>query len=280
MRNKGTVLRKTFLNFASIISNTITIMSRLSFILSALLLFFGVCTAAAQNSPAAPVGLVFIGNSITYGALLESPTTQAPPIITAQLIRQQTGNDVYIKNCGLSGSTTYDWMPSTSLLQRAIDAARAYKGNGPLWFSIMLGTNDSAEKGPKGSPVSPANYKHNMQLIIDTLHALFPEAHFLINYPIWYSPTTHNGAIYLQAGLNRLQSYFPDIKTLVKENRKRGIAIVQGNKKAFNFFRGKNNLFTTEQGHSGLFYLHPNKEGAVELATFWAESLMRELKKD
>lgn len=79
----------------------------------------------------------------------------------------------------------------------------------------MLGTNDSACNGPFGSPVEPVSYYTNMKAIIDELLSLYPECKVVIHQPIWYSPNTYNGAMYLATGLKRLKSYTPMIHKLV-----------------------------------------------------------------
>lgn len=85
-----------------------------------------------------------------------------------------------------------------------------------LVFSLMLGTNDSAIKGPNGSPVQPAQYKTNVKVIADELLALYPDSRIVLHRPIWYSPNTYNGAMYLKEGLNRLERYFAEINQLVE----------------------------------------------------------------
>lgn len=230
----------------------------------------------------ANVHVVFIGNSITYGATLASPATQAPPIIVGQLLRKRLATEVEIKNCGVSGYTTFNFLPGQAQFNAVVSAAREMrKTSGPIYFSIMLGTNDSAEQGPLGSPVSTSTYKSNMKKIIDRLHEGFRNAKFIINYPIWYSPNTHNGAVYLQAGLARLKTYHPIIDEIVSEYAKTNPGmVVAGSKDAFNFFEGNTEYFTAEAGNSDTFYLHPNASGARKLAEFWAESIAELAKAD
>ena len=79
----------------------------------------------------------------------------------------------------------------------------------------MLGTNDSAITGPNGAPASPGKYHENMKTIIDKLLALYPKCKVVLHRPVWYSPNTYNGAKYLEEGLNRLQSYYPELQALV-----------------------------------------------------------------
>lgn len=225
-----------------------------------------------------PVNILFIGNSITYGAGLNDRGTQAPPVKCAEKVAEETGRPVFFQNCGLSGATTLDWLPKTSLFRNASKSAQSLTDNGGyLYFSMMLGTNDSAENGPNGSPVCPEDYATNMKTIIGKLHATFPEARFVVNYPIWYSPNTHNGATYLQAGLDRLQSYHPVIDQLVSDLKAEGIEIWTGSKEAFGFFEGKSEYFIAENGYDGTFYLHPNATGAEYLGGFWAESIVETL---
>lgn len=254
-------------------------MKQLRLILSLLLLGIFVCLSAAAKDK---IHVVFIGNSITYGATLADPSTQAPPVITGRLLEKRTKCTVKIKNCGVSGITTYGFLPGRGAYNNAVSGGEEFsKEEGPLYFSIMLGTNDSAEKGPEGSPVDTETYKENIKKIIDALHTKFPKAKFILNYPIWYSPTTHNGATYLQAGLDRLKSYHPVIDNILDEYASSNPGMVNaGLKEAFDFFEGNNDYFTSESGNSGTFWLHPNAQGAVKLAGFWTDAIMKVLATD
>lgn len=228
-----------------------------------------------------PVNIVFIGNSITYGAGLSDRGTQAPPVKCAEKVAEETGRPVFFQNCGLSGSTTLNWLPKTSLFRNASRSAGELTNNGGyLYFSMMLGTNDSAESGPTGSPVSPEDYYTNMKSIINKLYATYPDARFIVNYPIWYSPNTQNGSVYLQAGLDRLQSYHPIIEQLALDLKAEGVEIWTGNKEAYTFFVDKGEYFFSENGTHGIFYLHPNQVGAEYLGHFWAQSIIETLDGD
>lgn len=218
------------------------------------------------------VQIVFIGNSITQGATLRDAANEGPASQTRNLLQDQ-GYSVNILNRGLSGTTTYDWLPDGKSrcfapMTQATDAF--FTPGATHLFSVMLGTNDSAETTCNGSPVSASQYETNMRQIIDALLQRYPDARILVNYPIWYSPTTHNGAKYLQSGLDRLQTYYPIIDRLAQAYPNRVFA---GNREVFQAFEGKKEFFTEEQGHQGAFYLHPNAQGARHLATYWAASL-------
>ncbi len=140
-----------------------------------------------------------------------------------------------------------------------------------LVFSIMLGTNDSAIEGPNGSPVSPENYRLNLETIINELIKKYPNCKVIINYPLWYSTNTYNGAKYLAAGLARLKTYSPEIKKLVKSyGVKQPGHVFGGDQSGFAYFE-KTHLSTMkhERGHLGIFFLHPDEQGAAALGKFW-----------
>lgn len=97
--------------------------------------------------PKADLAIVYIGDSITFGAGLAQKEQQAPPVISSRLIEEKTGRVVTYANQGRSGCTTVDFLPvSGKLWKQVVTAAKSLqKEQQTLVFSIMLGTNDSAE---------------------------------------------------------------------------------------------------------------------------------------
>jgi len=226
------------------------------------------------------LNIVYIGDSITQGAQLADPGTEAPPATATAWLRKQKGiGKVGFSNQGVSGFTTVDFLPSTnSAFPRADRAASALNTkDAALLFFIMLGTNDSAITGPNGSPVSPAKYHDNLKTIIDRLLQHFPDSKFVIQKPIWYSPNTYNGSMYLQEGLSRLQSYFPQIDQLANEYKSVNPGhIFTTDAKAFDHSsKHYSTDLIPEQGHEGIFYLHPNNKGDVMLGQFWGEAIYK-----
>jgi len=249
--------------------------------------FVSLTVADAQTSgQKKDIDLVFIGNSITYGAQLKEPLTEAPPVIASEYLRNKPGiGEVRFSNQGRSGRTTVDYLPNPGkTFDQVIEATRKLHTDSKrlLIFSISLGTNDSAEEGPTGSPVSPDDYYKNMQSITNQLLVDFPDCKIIYQQPIWYSPNTHNAARYLAGGLARLQTYFPKLKSLVSAYGESNPGhVFMGDTKAFAYFK-KHHLtdLDPEPGNAGTFYLHPNKKGAVILAEYWGEAIYRKLLKD
>ena len=232
--------------------------------------------------PISPVyNIVFVGDSITYGATLADPATQASAVRCMESLGQRFNVGVRMSNQGHSGHTTVDWLPSSnpsSDFQLAIAAAAALETNQPgqLIFSIMLGANDSAQSGTDGAPVSPTNYLQNLQSIVGQFLAYYPDAFVFVHYPTWYSTNTENGAVYLGAGLARLESYFPEIDQLISNCATLYPGHVFEGDKGLGFETFSNNYLadmTPESGPLGTFYLHPNATGAVVLGTIWADAI-------
>jgi lysophospholipase L1-like esterase len=227
--------------------------------------------------------IVFIGNSITYGGGLEKPLEEAPPVIVSELLRKRkTIDSVNFSNQGRSGFTTVNYLPGGVTLKKVIAATLKLHQDSTrqLIFSLSLGTNDSAEEGPEGSPVQPSDYHQNLKAITDQLLATFPGCKVIYQQPIWYSPNTYNGSRYMAEGLSRLQQYFPELRMLVKEYKKtQPKRVYMGDTKAYKYFKiNYLSYLLPENGKKGTFYLHPNKKGASVLANFWAEAIHKTLR--
>lgn len=252
-------------------------MRRILFVISFLVGCF-VCMEAAGKDKKY-VNIVFVGNSITFGAGLQNPAHDAPPARAAlYLSKQPQIASVKYSNQGVSGATTVDFLPETgTLFPQVTAAADQFKDEtwATLLFSVMLGTNDSAMTGTNGAPVSGEQYRTNMRVIIDRLLSLYPDCRIVVQRPLWYSPNTYNGAKYLQEGLDRLQSYYPELKVLVGEYAKRFPGqVFLGDTKGFDYFsRYYQTDFQAEEGNAGVFYLHPNAKGARYLGELWGKAL-------
>ncbi|MBO4593589.1 MAG: lipolytic protein G-D-S-L family [Bacteroidaceae bacterium] len=239
--------------------------------------------AAFADGAGKKVNIVFIGNSITYGAEINH-NTEAPPVRVGEMLTAE-GYDVNVSNCGVSGSTTVDWLPerNSRIFQRMIGAADEFAvKDGALVFNMMLGTNDSAIDCCTGSPVAAADYINNVRKIVDYLLQRYPSAKIIVNYPLWYHPHTYNGARYLHQGLERLRTYLPQIDALCKDYKKaKPQRVFQGSRKTFKTFENTTDLFVAENSALGQglkFYLHPNQKGAIVLARFWSESIKKCIK--
>ena len=80
-------------------------------------------------------------------------------------------------------------------------------------------------------------------------------------------------------GLARLQTYFPELRSLVEKYSKTNPGqVFLGDLKGFNYFK-KNHLtdLIPESGQAGTFYLHPNKKGADVLGKLWGEAIYQQL---
>lgn len=246
------------------------------------LLLCGYMNSEAQTADTARhIHIVFIGNSITYGAGLGKPAHESAPARAALYLSKQPGvAAVKFANRGVSGATTTDFLPEEgTLFKEVCRAADRLKEEtwATLLFSLSLGTNDSAVEGTNGSPVSPSQYRRQMTAIIDRLLTLYPSSRVVVHRPLWYSSNTCNGAVYLEEGLARLQTYYPQLQQLVAEYQRRWPGrVFMGDTDAYDRLKGDYiKYYQPEQGRAGIFYLHPNAEGASLLGTYWGKALMR-----
>lgn len=243
---------------------------------------------ARADSPASilsTVDIVFIGDSITQGAGVPNPATQAAPVVAGQDLQNMMGSNaaVYVSNQGHSGHTTVDFLPGDPDFTGVENAAKQLQAAHPgeLVFSVMLGTNDSANSGPNGAPVTADDYASNLKKIIDKLLADYPDAKIVLNCPIWYSPNTHKGADYEgNSAANRLKSYFSALDSIVATYAPAPPNhVFIGDTLAYNYFSIHfQTELNGENGTNGIFFLHPNAVGAQSLGKFWASALFKILK--
>ena len=244
-----------------------------------ILAFFWVSSTLVQAQNKTKLAIVFIGNSITQGK--GGPNGQAPPTHTVNFLKENKGvEDVSFVNVGKSGSTTLDWLPGSGrwygLAKKAADSLFQQKDH-QLIFSMKLGTNDSAIQGPNGAPVSKEGYRKNMETIISELLTKYPGSKVVVHHPIWYSENTYNSSKYLKEGLERLESYVPEIDNMISDYKKTyPDRVFKGDTKAFKYFK-KNHLkyFKPEKGQAGTFYLHPNEEGTAVLGKYWGKAIAK-----
>jgi len=260
-----------------------------------LLSLVAVC-AAIEATPAAAAkrsyNIVFIGNSITFGALHEHPELTAPPVQCARWLSAQEDVDtVYFANCGRSGKTTYHFLPNAAdvvpagdktyfpeVVAQTSEIVKAHPGL-PLVFSIMLGTNDTVER-TRNKHTEPDAYAQNLCIIIDSLLTRWPDAHVVLNKPIWYWPdyVTKNGSVASKKSLKLIDIYY-NMFARVKSRCKPGHVHI-GDHEAFTYFEQHYLTDVTEEKDSRgrSYWLHPNEQGARRLAEFWGNALLPVMK--
>ena len=236
--------------------------------------------------------IVFIGNSITYGALHQQRDVTAPPAQCAKWLSEQEGIDsVYFRNCGRSGRTTYHFLPNAAdvipagdktyfgdVVAKTNDLVKQYPGV-PLIFSIMLGTNDSVER-KHNSHTMPDNYVNNLVAIIDSLLTLWPDAHVVLNKPIWYTPdyVTPGGSIGSKQSQKLIGVYadrFGDVVSRCKAGH-----VHLGDKDAYGYFKKnwKTDINEEKDARGKSYWLHPNEQGASKLAEYWGKAILPVIK--
>lgn len=257
-------------------------MKRLLIALSFIICHLSFCLAERSAN------VVFIGNSITYGALHQQRELTAPPAQSARWLSRQPGIDtVYFANCGRSGKTTYHFLPNQADVVPAGDKTYfadvvaqtrrlvAVHPALPLVFSIMLGTNDTVER-PKNKHTTPDDYTRNLITIIDSLLKLWPEAHVVLHKPIWYTPdyVTKGGSVASKNSLKLLDSYYRMFPQVVSNCKPGHVHI--GDSEAYAYFEQhwQTDINEEKDSRGRSYWLHPNEQGAARLAEFWGKALL------
>ena len=248
------------------------------------LVIFHLSFVYAQRS----ANIVFIGNSITYGALHEQREQTAPPVQCARWLCQREDIDtVYFRNCGRSGKTTYHFLPCAEdvipagdktyfgdVVSKTRELVKAHPSL-PLVFSIMLGTNDTVER-PKNKHTEPDDYAKNLITIIDSLLKLWPDAHVVLNKPIWYYPDYHTkgGSIASKKSLKLIDTYYHQFPQVVAKSKAGHVHI--GDADAYAYFEQhwKTDIVEEKDARGKSYWLHPNEQGAGRLAEFWGKALL------
>lgn len=247
-------------------------MKRLISIMAAVVLSM---TAMAQQE----YNIVFIGNSITYGATHQAPQKTNPVISCAKYLKEQ-GLTVHTKNMGKSGKTSRDFLPGrkgywSATKKAAAELAEAYP-DGQMVFSIMLGTNDAAIRTKKSCWKSDI-FLGSMTTLIDSLQAIYPQAVFVLQQDPYFSPNVEkeSGTKMDEACLKQLRDYWTVDQQLAKERSN----VFLGSNDIYAFFeQNHQEMMTPEEGLQGTFYLHPNAKGAAELGKLWGNALVEILK--
>src|ERR1700712_5414820 len=92
-----------------------------------------------SNTSSKKVNIIYIGDSITYGAGLTDPSKEAPPPVADSDLVKMKIDVVASSNQGHGGFTTTDFLPNTQAFKQLEDAANKCKGNGAtMLFSFML----------------------------------------------------------------------------------------------------------------------------------------------
>jgi hypothetical protein len=219
------------------------------------------------------INLTMCGDSITYGAGVSNAGTALSPTMpyfAAMKLGKLFGTrTVYVSNQGHSGHTTTDFLPATATdypaAKAAMTALIAANPSALQVFSFRLGTNDSASTLTNNAPYTgslPASaFQANVETITAQVLGDFPSAKIVWNNASYYTPNTHNGAVYEQAGLAYLLLYRTALTVAVASfSASAPGRVFVGDTQSFNYFAAnyQAELQPDNSGPNGTFYLHPS----------------------
>jgi len=143
-----------------------------------LLLFIAVLfISSSAFSQGYHVRLGTIGNSITHGIALPSPSTQAFPVLLNEMLEGVYGDTCRVSNFGL---TTTTMLKSGDVSYWDTRHFKEYLTMAPEICFIMLGTNDTK---PQNWDVYADEFIDDYLAMIDTIKVRNPTTRFILAYP-------------------------------------------------------------------------------------------------
>jgi lysophospholipase L1-like esterase len=192
----------------------------------------------------------FLGDSLVAGYGLN----QKPGDIAASLVQASLSTQIVATvSPGVSGATAADYLPGSPHLA---NAKSLFERHGIRHVMVMLGTNDCGDH----NAVTPTQYRANMLAICRDLVA--DGYTVLLNYPPAFVPPAGYGGVFSTASLARLESYQPQIDSLVN-----GVTILQGDTTAFDDFAANAGSWIQADN------IHLTVAGNAALAQRWAEAI-------
>lgn len=199
-----------------------------------------------QCSEPAKVRVACIGDSISEGDWLKNPLQECYPSV----LRAELKDGYQVLNFGRSGAT---------MLRQ---------GNRPYWnlsdfgnvlayepdiVVIKLGTNDAK---PYNIPAHPGEFERDVRAMVDTLAALPSKPRILLCTPV--------PSFYINFDINdtiTVNEVLPAIRKVAAETKNKRVELVD----LYSAFKDKKDLFSDG--------VHPNKEGAKQLASTIASAI-------
>jgi lysophospholipase L1-like esterase len=208
-----------------------------------LLLLLILFSAFAPSGEPEIIKLACVGDSITDGDGLADRKTEAYPAILTKVL----GEQYEVVNFGKSGATLLkkgDW---PYWVKPAYEEVLAYQ---PDVITILLGANDSK---PQNSPAFPGEFIEDLRAMVDRFQQLDSHPHLYICTPVpAYENRFHISDSVLVADV------LPAIDLVAAEKHCEIIDLHTA-------FAGKREFFPDG--------VHPNKEGAVEIAKVIAAAI-------
>ncbi len=136
-----------------------------------------VITAISSQSLFAQIKVACIGNSITEGFGLQSPSTQSYPVVLQTLL----GNAYKVQNDGVTAKTLLKNGDQPYWTQGDLPQVFSFK---PNIVTLMLGTNDTK---PQNWDAYNSEFEGDYSAMIDTLSAISssPRIFLVLPTPIW-----------------------------------------------------------------------------------------------
>jgi lysophospholipase L1-like esterase len=197
------------------------------------------------------VQIACIGNSITFGARVQNPSSESYPAVLNALLQGGGYSGYQVKNLGIGGATVIRF--GTPNIWKTLDSLKLYR---PDVVVIEVGTNETVGS-PRFNWEHIGDFENDYSAYIKSIKEINPNCAFILCSPLDMVIATEGLS---PERINDLTLRRPRVWELRIRTRK--IANTEG---AYfldltKSFEGRPNLMTTSDG------VHPNKDGYSYMA--------------
>ena len=212
------------------------------------LLLFINCLVSFHETSAqdAKIQIACIGNSITFGARVQNPSSESYPAVLHTLLQSGGYSGYDVRNFGIGGATVIRF--GTPNIWKTVDSLKVYRPNVVI---IEVGTNETVST-PRYNWEHIGDFEKDYSAYIKAIKEINPDCIFILSSPLDMVIST---AGLSPERINDLTLRRPRIWELRKRIRK--IAKAEGGYflDLTKPFESRSNLMTTSDG------VHPNKDG-------------------
>ena len=211
-------------------------------------LLFIICLVHFHESNAQDKNLQIacIGNSITFGARVQNPSSESYPAVLHELLKGGGYEGSGVKNFGIGGATVIRF--GTPNIWKTLDSLKFYR---PDVVVIEVGTNETVG-APRYNWEHIGDFEKDYSAYIMAIKEINPNCIFILCSPLDMVIATEGLS---PERKNDLTLRRPRIWELRKRTRKIAKAVDAYFLDLTKSFEGRSNLMTISDG------VHPNKEG-------------------
>ena len=226
------------------------------------LFLFVICLVYFQESIAqsTKVQIACIGNSITFGARVQSPSSASYPAVLNALLHGGGYTGYEVKNYGIGGATVIRF--GAPNIWKTLDSLKLFR---PDILVIEVGTNETVS-APRYNWEHIGDFEKDYAAYIEAVKNINPNCIFILSSPLDMVISTEGLSPERKIDLSLRRPRVWELRKRIRKIAKAEGAYFLDLTKPF---EGRSNLMTTSDG------VHPNKDGYNYLAKLVFEFMVK-----